>query len=298
MEIEIITFLQKYMSESLIVLASFMTDFGDDIAMILVVGLFYWCLDKKKGLKLCLYLSVVNIFYPMIKNVVKRPRPYMQHEEIECLKPAYDGDPYDVSVQSYSFPSGHMSNAGAVYGGLIRFFKNKILRIVLFVLIVIIGISRFALGVHYPSDVLVGLLLGVATTYLIDYCEQKFARKKYFLVLTVFGLVGFAFCTSNDFYTGYGIMLGTMLGNIIEEKYVNFKETSNIWEIIIRLIGGVSIYFVLNVLLKLPFSETFLESNTLEAHLIRCLRYVIEISIGFGIYPALFRYIDFSKKNQ
>lgn len=73
-----------------------------------------------------------------------------------------------IPVSGLSFPSGHATLAAAFYGGLIYIIaKSKIkaplkiiLSAVLFSLILIIGVSRIYLGVHYASDILGGYLVG------------------------------------------------------------------------------------------------------------------------------------------
>lgn len=75
----------------------------------------------------------------------------------------------------YSFPSGHSMVSMAFYGFLIYLIynniKNKYIKWILIcslsILIILIGISRIYLGVHYTSDVLAGFLLSIS--YLVIY---------------------------------------------------------------------------------------------------------------------------------
>jgi len=57
---------------------------------------------------------------------------------------------------------------------------------------------------------------------------------------------------------------------------------------ILRVVGGIAIYFLLNKLLKLPFSSDFLNGGSTGAHLIRTARYAVIAFIEFGIYPMAF----------
>ena len=107
-------------------------------------------------------MGVVNTFYPMTKNLVMRRRPYMDIEGVECLKAPYgDGDIYDLNAQGYSFPSGHAANSMTAYGGLAARYKKRGLRILLLTAIALICLSRVILGVHYPTDVLAGMCIGI-----------------------------------------------------------------------------------------------------------------------------------------
>ncbi len=71
----------------------------------------------------------------------------------------------------YSFPSEHMAVLSAfsfvVYG------FNKKIGIGLFIFTVIVGISRMVIGVHYPIDVITGIVVGVGIAYFIKKIFQK-----------------------------------------------------------------------------------------------------------------------------
>jgi len=292
---EIIIFLQSHLSSGFIKVLEFITDFGDEMAMVAVIGLFYWCLDRKFGLRLFMNLSIANIFYPMLKNVVKRLRPYMANKDIKCFQAAYSGDINDINTQGYSFPSGHMINATTVYGPIAGKHKNIVLRIVLIALIGLIGLSRFVLGVHYPSDVLVGLLFGLVMLFILDKLLKKFGEKKVYIAIAIVAFAGFFFCKSNDYYTGYGLFLGGLAITFLEDK-LKFENTNNIPEIIIRMIGGIVVFLGITTLLKLPFSDEFLASRTLGQYIVRTLRYAIGGFVDLGLYPLCFKYIHFKKK--
>ncbi|MGK0551115.1 phosphatase PAP2 family protein [Enterococcus faecalis] len=89
-----------------------------------------------------------------------------------------------VNETSYSFPSGHSLGSTLFYGTLILlmpiFVKRQPLRLILQILlgivILLVGISRIYLGVHFPSDVTGGFCLGLAWLLLTYpyYLEKRF----------------------------------------------------------------------------------------------------------------------------
>ena len=85
------------------------------------------------------------------------------------------------------------------------------------------------------------------------------------------------------------MLLGFVLAEPFEEKYVRFENTSNLLRCILRTVGGALIYFGLNEALKLPFSPAVLDAGDFAAHLIRALRYTAVIFVVIGVYPLLFR---------
>lgn len=117
---------------------------------------FLWI--KKKHIELIWlatnFILIAGVTNPLLKLFFMRDRPTLPHL---------------VSESSYSFPSGHSTGSMILYGTLIfllpYLINNKTVRILLqFILgliILSVGISRIYLGVHFPSDVLGGYLLGL-----------------------------------------------------------------------------------------------------------------------------------------
>jgi undecaprenyl-diphosphatase len=91
--------------------------------------------------------SSIRFFY-------HRPRPFLALHI-----------PHLLTETSYSFPSGHTIFLFALATGI--WFVNKKQSYVLFVLALLVGLARVAAGVHYPSDIAGGIILGVLTAVLV-----------------------------------------------------------------------------------------------------------------------------------
>ena len=103
---------------------------------------------------------------------------------------------------------------------------------------------------------------------------------------------------TEDYYTSLGLLIGLIAGVYFEEKFVQFRETRNIWAMILRVAGAFAIYFLLNTVLKLPFSNEFLSGGTMGALLVRMTRYAVIIFVVVGVYPKVFTlYEKIGKKN-
>lgn len=87
----------------------------------------------------------------ILKHVICRPRPFMQYHDITILIPA---------PSTFSFPSGHTLSSFSAATALFGYYHRT--GIGMYCMAALIAFSRLYLGVHYPSDVLAGLLLGVA----------------------------------------------------------------------------------------------------------------------------------------
>lgn len=103
----------------------------------------YWI-----GTKLILYLFINQLFVQLIKRLVNRPRPYNIFKDSITINPP--------NCQ-YSFPSGHTSAAFTIALVLGHFFP--IFSLLFAIIAILVGISRIYLGVHYPSDVIIGGLI-------------------------------------------------------------------------------------------------------------------------------------------
>lgn len=104
--------------------------------------------------RLALVGGATFVVYRVVKAAAARPRPFVTHAAISCRLPALD---------RYAFPSGHTMHAVALTVALAE--PLPISLAVLAPLSVLIAASRVALGLHYPSDVLVGALLGAAVAW-------------------------------------------------------------------------------------------------------------------------------------
>lgn len=299
-EIRLMECIQSFMIPALEKFMEFITFFGEDLCMVLFLGLVYWVFDKKKGTRLGMTIMLTDLSFPLAKNIALRRRPYMDHPSIKrFVLIDKSADPMDIAAQGYSFPSGHSANSAALTTSLALLFKKKALKIIAVVLPLLAGISRFALGVHYPTDVLVGWIFGYAAAFLVYTLSNKFKNERvlYYMIFGI-SLVGIFFCKSNDYFSALGSTLGMLLGTAFEKKYVNFSQTKNPITAILRVAGGAAIYLALNTLMKMPFSAELLASASYTQFAIRFVRYAIILFVETAIYPMCFGKINSKKTKQ
>ena len=108
----------------------------------------------------------------LLKNLVARTRPYDVNTGIQLLV---------AKLRDYSFPSGHTAASFASAAAL--YFAGEMkLGIPALVLACLIAVSRLYLYVHYPTDVLGGVVIGIIAGYfgyrLVKVLEDKFSRMK------------------------------------------------------------------------------------------------------------------------
>ena len=84
----------------------------------------------------------------------------------------------------------HSSNIVTISGSLYYGLKNKALLVVSIIFSIIVGISRFVLGCHYPTDVLIGWLLGITVLILDKKLISKLSNKQTYIFLLLVGGIG------------------------------------------------------------------------------------------------------------
>ncbi len=277
-------------------LLSNLSAFGEELLLVAVMGFLYWGLNKEFGKYVGINVLVGIVWNPMIKNLVLRLRPYfVPGYDVQLLRLVDSkADAMDVAAQGYSFPSGHSTNAAAAYGSLAAHEKKRKLLWVLAVLLpLLVGFSRVFVGAHFPTDVLCGWILGALIVALIPWLRRKIRNRWLFsAVLLLSALPGFFYCTSNDYFSAFGMLVGFVLAEPFEEKLVRFENTPRLLRCILRTLGGGVLYFGLNEALKMPFSRELLNAGSVLAHLLRSARYTVVIFVLIGVYPMLFRLTD------
>lgn len=155
-----------YLTSIMIVITNFASGW---VLGTIALLLFVFLKNKRKGLCATINLLLITLVNLILKMIIQRPRP----------------SGFNIIIESgYSFPSGHSMVSTAFYGFLIyltyKNVKNKIVRnvvcVLLFLLILLIGISRVYLGVHYASDVIGGFLISVSYLMVFVTIVPRFLK--------------------------------------------------------------------------------------------------------------------------
>lgn len=132
-----------------------------------LLAIFLLLLDKRtrrQGLMVFFAIALAYVIGNVItKDLVMRPRPFVQYGASALLVPPPSG---------YSFPSGHASSSFAALA--VFFATDKGARIPVSVYALFIAFSRVYVFVHYPSDVLSGALLGCGCAYATMALVRRF----------------------------------------------------------------------------------------------------------------------------
>ena len=152
-------FNRKFHYNKLILLMRNITHLGSttfSVAFSLIMLLYSLHRSENLGIQMIFTLLLGNIIVQTIKRLVNRPRPYTTLSDISPINPP------DCK---YSFPSGHTCAAFSMAFILARFIPS--LSIIFIFLALLVALSRVYLGVHYPTDIAIGIIIAYISTKLV-----------------------------------------------------------------------------------------------------------------------------------
>jgi undecaprenyl-diphosphatase len=131
--------------------------------VIILVSIPLWLRKKREAaIDLVILVIAVSVVTELVKILVDRQRPYLELSGVHTL----------ISSSGPSFPSAHASRAFAV-AFLLWMNTRRSFGALAFVVAASIAISRVYLGVHWPSDILFGALLGLVLAYLFSHFQKN-----------------------------------------------------------------------------------------------------------------------------
>ncbi len=275
---EVIGFLQSFSSDFLNSLMLFITSFGSLYFSVFVVCIIYWCYNKEVGYKMALIVSCSSVLNNIFKGLVQSDRP-IGSEGIFSLG--------EFSATGYSFPSGHAQNITTTGVTLCIFTRNKLIFVVTLVLIILVSISRVYLGLHWPIDVLGGIVLSLIVSIVLNEVLAKltyFKIKVLVLALILFFCFGLIFikmdAMGQDYFKSMGLLVGVYLGHLFEDRYVYFISSASNFDNVMKIIIGVLTTLLIDFLFTYFFKSFYL------------LQIVKHVVIGFWIIggvPLIFK---------
>ena len=132
---------------------------------VLLISLIYVTYDKRLAFRLSVLTLLTMSLNHLLKSLIMNPRPFVT-EGSYADRWAVSGAKAEELATEYSTPSGHAMAGAAFYTYLYASLRNGYVRATCVLLILLTGLSRPYLGVHYLEDVLIGWALGIAIALL------------------------------------------------------------------------------------------------------------------------------------
>lgn len=271
MELDLIRAVQSIHTPFLDAFFEGITIFGEELFMVPLLAIIYWTMNKKFGETLAYTVFTNLLLNNTLKEMFSFERP-IGKEGIRTLRPE--------TATGKSFPSGHSQNGAATGGAFMIEFKKKWLTLLLGILIFLIGLSRIYLGVHYPKDAVVGILLGLLTAFLCARLLKKMKPEVLYTLTFLLFIPALFFAGSEDFIKSFGSYAGFFLGILLEKNYVQFEVKGTPLKKVLRVLIGI----LLILLIKEGLGAVFPEEALYDL-----LRYFLVTFTAIFLYPLFFK---------
>ena len=253
----VMLFFQSLRLEAVCTFAEVVSFLGESVWTMILIFFVYLVIDKRKGFGLGATVMTTHIINGVLKVIFRIPRPWVKYPgEIVPLRQS--------TATGYSFPSGHSSLAGSLYYGIYRTTRNRAVRTVSLILMVLIPLSRIYLGVHWPLDVICGLCVGMVTASFIEKFISLYDNGP---LMKRIGIIGIPLCMIlgiidavlvdtgvlerilwKDLAASLAAWTGVFLAGALERRYVNFAVPEKKLKAVLLFVLDIAVGYVLTLL--------------------------------------------------
>jgi len=281
---------------------SAITTLGEETVFIVIGIIFFWCISKKQGYYLFSIGLLGTVINQFLKLVFRIPRPWLKDKSFTIVESAR------AEATGYSFPSGHTQSSVGIFGGIARWNKNLILRIICIAICVLVPLSRMYLGVHTPADVIVSIAVALILIFGIYPIVQTLTHTKKgvrILFATMTGLSAayllfvlfYNFPADIDMHNyqsglknGYkmlGCFAALWLTFEVDERFTHFETKAVWWVQILKLVLGLIPIILIKTFLKAP-----LQSLIGDIYVADGIRYFLLTAFAGCIWPMTFKFFN------
>jgi membrane-associated phospholipid phosphatase len=223
------------------------TFLGEADFYLLLLPLVFWCVDSGLGARLAILVLFSSYLNVGLKDLFRQPRPFDIDPGVQL-----------ADVEGYGLPSGHAQTATVLWPSVAIRLHETWSSVFAIGLVVMIGFSRIYLGVHFPTDVLVGWLIGGALLGLYLGIEPGISRRLAQLGLRFQALLALVvplvlLLLHPVGYTAYlmGTLAGMILGLALAHRYIPWEVHGPWWHRALRFLLGGAVLFALNLGLRI-----------------------------------------------
>jgi undecaprenyl-diphosphatase len=252
-----------------------LTFLGNLEFFLIFMPLIYWCLERRLGARLLILFLISAYINSVAKVIADQPRPFHYDSRVKALVHAGGG----------GLPSGHTQSAVVVWGYLASQARHPMLWILAGFLMIAIPISRLYLGVHFPTDLLGGYILGILLLVLYlrsdSIMEAGLIQKGLLWQIGLAVVLPILFICVNPKGSIYALNAGSVLlgfapGIILERRWIRFCSGGRPLRRILRFIPGFIVLIGIWMGLRMAFA------GMEPAALFRIVRYTL-----VGLWCAL-----------
>ncbi len=284
----------------------FITDFGREEFYLAIFPLIYWCVDKNLGKHLGYVFLLTVTSNDMLKHFFRSPRTFWLDKQVAL-----------IDESGYGIPSGHTQFATVLYFFLAAWLKRGWVWILAILIVILMGLSRIYLGVHFVHDVVIGFLVGIVILLAYFVWKQRYATgiakrilgQRMLFVMAVPIMVAIVYIVVMlllgapnmdvpwaefipDAETGsirgvarsIGLLVGFGIGIVMEPSRIRFNAKGAIWKRVVRYALGM----VITVAIWAGLDMVFPEDPMWLGLPLRILRYTLTLLWVSYYGPAVF----------
>lgn len=260
---ELLSILEGIRTPFLDTIFSLITRLGEETVAMVVLCAIFWCISKRIAYIIGVSYFLSGLAIQGMKICFRIDRPWIIDPTLSPVPSAIE------QATGYSFPSGHTQSAAALYGSLGSQIKQKPLKAVCFLLVILIAFSRMYLGVHTLLDVgtalFISLLFIILTVILLrgDAINKKrelaaaLIMAAYTFLIIIIAMILYSNGTIEYIYVSdclkaAGAGVGFAAGMYFERVYISFSvKAKNIFRQIMKFVSGIAGLLVIKEGLKL-----------------------------------------------
>lgn len=286
MDFEYLLFLQNLRAEApnfINSLLLFISEFAAGSLPVVIIVVFYWCIDKRTGQRMGLCFAGATMVTQLIKNIACVYRPWKQDARLQIAPEAA------ATATGYSFPSGHATLAASFYGNIAAYLKKYSKWWILpCVLLLSKYLLNWADGGKNRDWLLatIGIILSAA---MLMYTSVKPYPMD---VLPDGTLLVDPRDMVTDCYKAAGAMMGFCLGWVLERHFVGFDAKGAGKARMIRGVVGVALLLAVRKGMKAA------GNLLLDAHWLGFAEMFGLMLFAIVLYPALFQWVERRKSKS
>lgn len=271
---------------------------GTENFFLLLLPALYWCIEDGIGLRVGIILLLSTSVNDSLKMFFHGPRPYWYSTDVIAY----------AKETSFGVPSGHAQIATGIWGMLAASLRKWWAWLIAILFILMIGISRIYLGVHFPHDVILGWLIGAFLLWLVlrfwqpvtqwlkkmSFGQQVLVAFLASLVIILFSLIPYIWLKSTNWqapqawaeyakdaitisgaFTTAGTFFGLLTGLAWFNRQGGFDPGGVVWKRIVRFLLGAVGVLILYLGLKVVFGLIVPDSEALIPYILRYVRYFL-----------------------
>lgn len=271
---------------------------GTENFFLLLIPALYWCVETSIGIRVAVILLLSASVNDSLKMFFHDPRPYWYSTEVIAY----------AKESSFGLPSGHAQIAFSVWGMLANGIHKWWGWFFAILIILLIGISRLYLGVHFPHDIIIGWLVGALLLFLVvwswkqviewlkkmSFRQQIIASFLGSLAIILLYLTPFLWLKITNWqppsawaeyassavsikaaFTTAGTLFGLLIGLVWLNHQGGFDTNGSLGKRVLRYMLGLIGVIVFYIGLKVLFGLLVPDEETLLSYILRYARYVL-----------------------